>query len=106
MSIPSYSLWVKQSGEGCDYTIGCGEKIFSLDAHTLEEARKESLARLDERFSNEDSEVKHAIIFTFTENVTFTYEAERKKRQAGRAEDIKKQEIQKLEAKLKFLKGG
>jgi len=26
------ALWMKQDGEGCDYTIGCGQKLITLDA--------------------------------------------------------------------------
>lgn len=29
--IPKYYLWMKQEGEGCDYTIGCGEHLVALD---------------------------------------------------------------------------
>lgn len=29
--IPKYYLWMKQEGEGCDYTIGCGERLVALD---------------------------------------------------------------------------
>ena len=29
--IPKYYLWMKQEGEGCDYTIGCGEHLVALN---------------------------------------------------------------------------
>lgn len=101
----AYYLWVKQRGVGCDYTIGCGEKTTPLKATTIEEARKEALAFLDDH-SSEELEVEHAIIYTFTENVTFLYESERKKRQAERHEELRQAEIRKLEDRLKSLKEG
>lgn len=37
-----YGLIIKQRGQGCDYTIGCGEKFMVLRAATLEGARAEA----------------------------------------------------------------
>lgn len=34
-------VWFKQHGEGCDYSIGCGESLEPLKATTLEEAKIE-----------------------------------------------------------------
>jgi len=35
-----FYLWMKQRGEGCDYTIGCGQKLVHIKgAETLEQAR-------------------------------------------------------------------
>ena len=39
---------VKQAGEGCDYTIGCGHKIVRLEAKTLMEAEREIMANDEE----------------------------------------------------------
>ena len=35
-------LWRKQQGEGCDYTIGCGEKLQPLKEKTLTKAIEEA----------------------------------------------------------------
>jgi ArsR family metal-binding transcriptional regulator len=105
MNDTAYYLWVKQSGGGCDYTVGCGEKTFSLNSKTIEEARNEALKRLDELFPDEEEQVKHAIIYSFTENITFMYEDGRKKRLAAKVRDTKKHEIEELENRLKKLKG-
>ena len=34
----TYYLYMNQKGYGCDYTIGCGEKMIALEGDTLEEA--------------------------------------------------------------------
>ena len=33
-----FYLWMKQEGEGCDYTIGCGQKLIPLKASSSAEA--------------------------------------------------------------------
>jgi hypothetical protein len=38
----SYAVWVKQSGQGCDYTIACGQKLINLKATTVEDAVEEA----------------------------------------------------------------
>lgn len=51
-----YALLLRQNGEGCDYTIGCGLRVHPLHATTVEAARAEAIAlfkddeyRLDQR---------------------------------------------------------
>lgn len=34
----TYLIIIKQSGEGCDFTIGCGLNIYNFKANTPEEA--------------------------------------------------------------------
>jgi len=38
---------MKQNGEGCDYTIGCGMRFFTLNAETPEEATDKIIKKLD-----------------------------------------------------------
>ena len=44
-----FSLVLKQSGEGCDYMIGCGTCVVDLKATTLQEATQEVQAYLEGR---------------------------------------------------------
>lgn len=41
----TYALLLRQHGEGCDYTIGCGLAVRPLNATTLEAARIEALGK-------------------------------------------------------------
>jgi len=34
-----YKAYLKQAGEGCDYTIECGTKVIDIHAGTIEEAQ-------------------------------------------------------------------
>ena len=40
-STTKFLCYRKQSGGGCDYTIGCGERLDELKAQSFEEATKE-----------------------------------------------------------------
>ena len=42
MAKKKYFLWMKQRGEGCDYTIACGERLVPLEATTLRTAIMEA----------------------------------------------------------------
>ena len=41
-----YFLFLNQGG-GCDYTIACGEKLVSLEAETMEQAKEEVKEKLE-----------------------------------------------------------
>lgn len=49
---------MKQSGEGCDYTIGCGRQIQWLSATTLDEAKNEARQILEDYGSYRGSEME------------------------------------------------
>ncbi len=53
----SYYLYMNQSGEGCDYTIGCGQKLLALKASTIEEAIEEAIEEVDHHLSEEVPDV-------------------------------------------------
>ncbi len=36
-----FIAWLKQKGEGCDYTIGCGFELVELQSQSLDAARLE-----------------------------------------------------------------
>ena len=44
-----YKAYLKQSGEGCDYTIGCAQLVINIEANNIEEAKhKLSLIIIDD----------------------------------------------------------
>jgi cell division protein ZapA (FtsZ GTPase activity inhibitor) len=57
----AFYLWLKQDGTGCDYTIGCGEKMTPLKAETIEEALKEAGRYLDGEYYDL-TEIKSALL--------------------------------------------
>lgn len=34
----NYKAYLKQDGEGCDYTIGCAQTVINIEANTMPEA--------------------------------------------------------------------
>lgn len=40
-------LWIKQKGQGCDYTIDCGQTLITLRANNINEAREAVKEKLE-----------------------------------------------------------
>jgi len=62
----TFYLWMNQGGEGCDYTIGCGQKVEELKAQSIAEARKEAAQIFEDHGSTHagsDTELVAARIF-------------------------------------------
>ena len=64
--MPEYTVILRQAGEGCDYTIGCGVSVseYDLDATNPTAAIKELTDVLIEEgaFSNPDQEISEGYI--------------------------------------------
>ncbi len=58
-----YALYVKQEGEGCDYTIGCAQMLKKLNAQTIEETVDE-ITDIVENYAlgKEEREVKEMFL--------------------------------------------
>ena len=61
-----YKLYLGQAGEGCDYTIACGHKMYDLSATTLEDAKQEAEKLITEEFSLDDNRLEEAVILEVT----------------------------------------
>lgn len=35
-----YKAYLKQQGEGCDYTIGCAQTVIEIEAQNIDEAKQ------------------------------------------------------------------
>lgn len=57
-----YYLFRRQSGQGCDYTIGCGLSLERLSAKTKEEAIEEVIDLPDDWQEIEDEDELHDIL--------------------------------------------
>ncbi len=62
LKTPKFFLFVKQHGEGCAYTIGCGATLEPLLANSLDEAKCEADTWLYEHENSECSFDKALII--------------------------------------------
>lgn len=62
-----YYLWLYEC-EGCDYTIGCGQKVIVMRSNTLEEAYVEARERISEYGADR---ITNAIIYTQGYNINW-----------------------------------
>lgn len=83
-----YYLWLEQRGGGCDYTIGCGQRMYRLNGNTLEEAKEDAKQYFDGEnygYGRGDYALEDATIFKFEAdampilNAILKQEAEEKK---------------------------
>ena len=48
-----YFAYLKQKGEGCDYTIGCAQTLISFDANDDDDAKQKLSERIQEEYTGE-----------------------------------------------------
>jgi hypothetical protein len=48
-----YYAYLKQSGEGCDYTIGCAQTLITIEASNDDEAREKLSEEISENYYDE-----------------------------------------------------
>lgn len=49
-----YIAYLKQKGEGCDYTIGCAHTVIDLEASSIEEAIKELTSEILDSYGSDE----------------------------------------------------
>lgn len=59
----NFVAYLKQIGEGCDYTIGCGQKLIPLNAQSWDEARAEMRRLMAENYSHDESRLEAVTIY-------------------------------------------
>jgi len=61
-----YYAYLKQKGEGCDYTIGCGNTLIKLNAKNDSEAKEKLKETIIEEYSGSESMLEKVILFKET----------------------------------------
>jgi hypothetical protein len=95
---------LKQCGEGCDYTIGCGVKVVELDVRTLDEAKAEARRALKEDYSQDYEQcLEHFTIFEVSSRFEVPVNAwyadirnEKVNEEAARGKEKRRQEYERL----------
>jgi len=110
----SYKLIIKQSGEGCDYMVGCGIKVISIDTSDpdnlgpLEAAKKLAWRELDVLgcFTAKDRELDYALLVLSADTLMLpivswktNYEAEVRKQEERENEREERRELARLQRK-------
>ena len=57
-----YLAYLKQKGEGCDYTIGCAQTMITIKANSFDDAIIELKRVIDEEY-HDDLELNDALLF-------------------------------------------
>jgi hypothetical protein len=48
-----YKAYLKQNGEGCDYTIGCAQTVIDIEASNIEDAKIQLYKEIEETYTGE-----------------------------------------------------
>jgi len=73
--VKKYIAYIKQDGEGCDYTIGCAQTVKRFEANSFEEAEIKLKEIIDEDYSNEEFRLEFAELFEINKNKEIDLEA-------------------------------
>lgn len=59
----TYIAYLKQAGEGCDYTIGCGRTVIDISANSMDEAQQKLVEIIADNYSHDETMLKTAVIY-------------------------------------------
>ncbi|MFH2020098.1 MAG: hypothetical protein ABIJ34_01710 [archaeon] len=102
-----YIAYIKQEGEGCDYTIACGEKVIEIDENNWREAHVNLVKLILEDYNDDETRLRSAILVEIAKhkeiNLDLIYaeaEAEAKREYENREELNEKSEYNRLKKKF------
>jgi hypothetical protein len=102
-----YKAYLKQDGEGCDYTIGCGQTIYDIEASSLVEATERFFEIIKQEYSGEERRLDSAEIYEVATIVEVDVKGIYKriddaeaKELAKRKEEAEKKEFERLQVKF------
>lgn len=101
-----YKAYLKQCGEGCDYTIGCAQTVIEIEAQNINEAKQKLYQEIEENYTGERElelcelyEINEVVVCNLKElykridDAEYTLEQQRK-------EDLDRKEFERLKAKF------
>lgn len=98
----AYKLWLKQDGQGCDYTIGCANELFDLKAKDKDKAIKESSKIIKEN-THEECTFETALLLEVVEDITHVCEevvSEQAEEEQEEIKNEKRKQLKKLKEEL------
>lgn len=105
----NYQAYLIQSGEGCDYTIGCGKTLIGFEAEDLESAHLNLKEIIMDEYSGERRlesvnlyEVKECVSVNLEAIYTELEEFERASAQGYKLQ-LERQEYERLKSKFESL---
>lgn len=58
-----YKAYLKQAGEGCDYTIGCAQTVINIEANNFQEAYDELKYIISEDYSDDECLIDYVELY-------------------------------------------
>lgn len=102
-----YKAYIKQDGEGCDYTIGCAQTVIDIQADSIENARVKLLEIIEEDYTSLERRLDFAEIYEVGQTMRLNlhtfynhYETKFKKRIQDVNDEKEQKEYERLQAKF------
>lgn len=95
-------IYVKQEGDGCDYTIGCGSKLIPLVKYGTEDEKQEIHSILED-YTNEENPLSECMVVEKIQDLMDIVNSIKVERLNLKKEEEKeniRKEIEKLQRKL------
>lgn len=86
-----YKAYLKQPGEGCNYTIGCGQTVITIDASDMEDALEKISKEIKEYYNTRETRL--AICEIYEVNQVFECDVNKIYKVITEEERIKKQKL-------------
>jgi len=97
-----FVAYLKQKGEGCDYTIGCARTLITIDADNMDDAKDKMIEKIKEEFQGE-TELSSCIIYEVSNEIKLPLnsiykeiEDEKKLKKQKNEEEKEKKELERL----------
>jgi len=101
-----YKAYLRQSGEGCDYTIGCAQTVINIDAQSIDDAKQKLYHVIEENYTGE-RELELCELYEINEVITCDLHELYKRIddaeyaiEQQRKEDLERKEFERLKAKF------
>lgn len=105
-----YVAYLKQKGEGCDYTIGCARTMLTINANNIDNAKEKMIEILKENYCGE-TELSSCIIYEISNELKIDVksiyndiENDKKIKRLKKQEELEKAEMDRLIKKYKNFK--
>lgn len=101
-----YKAYLKQAGEGCDYTIGCAQTVIDIEATNMDEAKQKLAKKLPDYGVSErpieTAEIYEVnLVFAFDTNALYDKIENKEKLETQRQQDeTERMEFERLKHKF------
>ena len=93
----NYVAYLEQAGEGCDYTIGCGRRVWAFDAEDYSSAIKKIKRKIEDDFNYSEAFLKQVILYeianSYDIDIDGIYAELNLSEEERKAKELKEQEI-------------